>query len=103
MHKSWFLVPAVASAAVLFMASASAPQGAAPGNSYWTKLAPHVGKSFYLTPEWNVATEKARTSAVPDGGLEFKLAALGDDFACFENHDQRVCVPLAALRVVLRK
>jgi hypothetical protein len=50
-----------------------------------------------------VATEKKRTSAVPEGAREFQLAAVGQDYVTFDSASDRVCVPLVALRAVFAK
>lgn len=50
-----------------------------------------------------MATERTKTTVVPAGEGKFELAGVGEDFAWFENKSDRVCVPLATLRVVLGK
>jgi hypothetical protein len=74
-------------------------------NAYADWLVPYIGKDFYVSADWTVATEKKRTSSVPVDSVagEFTLAAVGQDFVYFENRSDRVCVPLAALRAVLSK
>lgn len=105
MHKSWFVAVAVAATATLFMAP-STPQNPVPqrmANAYADWLVPYIGKAFYLSADWTVATEKTRTFAVPVGATEFTLAAIGQDFVYFEGKEDRVCVPLVTLRAVLKK
>jgi hypothetical protein len=101
------LLPVAAAAAVaLFAASAPTPERSAPvpaTDAYAACLAPYVGKAFFLSADWTVATEKTRTLVVPDGQGEFTLAAVGADFACFEGRTERACVPLATLRAILGK
>lgn len=70
-------------------------------HSEW--LSPHVGKEFFVSENLTVATERARTTALPSGAVAFPLAGVGTDFAWFENKTDRVSVPLASLRVALRK
>ena len=106
MRKSPFVALAVAVAAALLMAPSAPQQGPVPQRNaiaYGDWLVPYIGKPFYVSPDWTVATEKARTSAVPDGAAEFTLASVAQDFVYFESKTERVCVPLAALRAVLRK
>ena len=106
MRTSWLVGAAVAATAGLFMAPANRPQGPVPGriaNTYADWLVAYIGKDFYLSPDWTVATEKRRTSAVPEGAREFKLAGVGPDFVYFDGASDRVCVPLVALRAVLNK
>jgi hypothetical protein len=107
MYKSWLVTIAVATTAALFMAPSTPPQRPVPqrmANAYADWLVPYIGKDFYLSADWTVATEKKRTSSVPvDAAGEFTLAAVGQDFVYFESRSDRVCVSLVALRAVLDK
>src|SRR5688572_7177380 len=106
MHKSWFATVAVAATAALFMAPSTPPQNPVPQrgvNAYADWLVPYIGKPFYLSPDWTVATEKTRTFAVPDGAAEFTLAGVAQDFVYFDSKSDRVCVPLVSLRTVLKE
>ncbi len=106
MHRSWWMVAAVAVAAASFLASSPPPQQAAPQRlavAHGDWLLPFVGKEFYLSADATVATEKARTASVPAGAQDFTLTAVGHDFACFESRQERLCIPLGVLRVILRK
>lgn len=106
MHKSWLAAVAVAATAALFTAPSPSPQRPGPhrlGHAYADWLVSYVGKDFYLSADWTVATAKRRTSAVPEGAKEFTLAAVGQDFVYFESATDRVCVPVVALRAVLDK
>lgn len=106
MQHSWLVTAAVASATAFFLAAPTAPQGSAPQRmnvAYGEWWVPYIGKAFYLSADWTVATEKTRTSAVPVGAVEFSLAAVGLDFAIFDSKSDRVCVPLTSLRAVLKK
>ena len=92
-------------AALSSAASWATPRGAAvtaPG-PYAEWLSPHVGKEFFVSENLTVATERARTTALPSGAVGFTLAGVGTDFVWFENKTDRVGVPLASLRVALRK
>ncbi len=106
MHKSWSGAVAVAATAALFMALSTPPQRPGPqrmANVYADWLVSYIGKDFYLSADWTVATEKKRTSAVPEGAREFKLAAVCQDFVYFESAADRACVPVVVLRTVLDK
>lgn len=106
MSRSWFLAVPVAAITALLMAFSSAPnnlRAPAKANTYADWLVLHVGRPFYLSTDWTVATERTQTTAVPEGHGKFTLTGVGEDFAWFENKSDRVCVPLAALRVVLGK
>ena len=106
MHKSWLGAVAIAATATLFMAPSTAPQRPGPqrmATSYADWLVAYIGKDFYLSADWSVATEKKRTSNVPEGAREFKLAGIGQDFVYFESASDRVCVPVVVIRVVLDK
>jgi hypothetical protein len=106
MRKSRFVAVAVAITAALFMAPSPPQQGPVPQrmpNAYADWLVPYIGKAFYLSPDWTVATEKTRTFAVPEGAREFTLAGVAQDFVYFEGTSDRVCVPLVVLRAVLKK
>ncbi len=106
MNKSWFVTIAFAATVALLLAPSPSSQRPVPqrmANAYADWLVPYVGKDFYLSADWTVATEKDRTSAVPDGAREFKLAGVGQDFVYFESTSECVCVPLVVLRAVLDK
>jgi hypothetical protein len=106
MKKSWLVAVAVAGPVALLLAPATSPQRPAPQrmvNAYADWLVPYVGRDFYLSEGWTVATEKRRTSVVPEGAREFKLSGVGQDFVWFESASERVCVPVGVLRSVLDK
>lgn len=66
-------------------------------------LSPHVRKEFFVSENLTVATERTRTTAAPSGAAALPLAGMGTDFAWFEIKTERVSVPLASLRVALRR
>lgn len=105
MNKPILAAAAVVLAAASFLSASSAVQDPAPGLTniaYSESLLPHIGKSFYLSPDWTVATEKARTVAAPDGARVFKLVGVARDFAWFHDERVQISTPLTTLRVVTR-
>jgi hypothetical protein len=104
MRKIPLLVLAVTAAVLVAAAAAPAPQGPQRmAIAYGDWLAPYVGKSFYLSADHTIATEKARTATVPQGAKECTLAGVGQDFVWFESRTERFCVPIVTLRAVLNK
>lgn len=106
MHKTWFPTVAVAATAALLVSLTTPEQAPAQkrlAEAYADWLTPYIGKAFYLSPDATMATEKARTNAVPDGAEEVTLAGVGQDFAWFEGTSGHVCVPLVALRTAFKK
>lgn len=104
-HNSWLCIAALATAA-LFMAPSPATQHKAPHRlavTYADWLTPYIGKDFYLNADFALAVEKRHVTVAPNGAREFKLTAVGQDFVCFENPEDRVCVPITALRSFLSK
>ena len=86
------IVIAAAAACVLCVAASFAPQQPQqPRTAYGDWLAGHIGKSFDLLAE--------RTLAVSNMNGALKLAVVGADFVAFDGPNERVCVPLAILRV----
>jgi hypothetical protein len=106
MNRSSFAILSIVASTSLLMATSLLPKGLPTppkANSYADWLVLHVGRHFYLSADWTVAIERTKTTAVPAGEGKFELTGVGEDFAWFENKSDRVCVPLAALRVVLGK
>ena len=106
MQISSLVVVAVSATAALSFAPSWATQSGAAVTAhgpYAEWLSPHVGKEFFVSENLTIATERARTTSVPSGAVAFTLAGVGTDFVWFENKTDRVSVPLASLRVVLRK
>lgn len=106
MQTSSLVAVVVSATAALSLAPSWATQRAASVTAhvpYAEWLSPHVGKEFFVSENLTVATERARTTAVPSGAVAFTLAGVGTDFVWFENKTDRVSVPLASLRVALRK
>lgn len=63
MNKSWLVTVAVVATAALFMASSTPPQHPVPqrlANTYADWWVPYIGKHFYLSADWTVATAKKR-------------------------------------------
>ncbi len=106
MQSSCSVAVVCSATAVLSLAPSFAtqrPASIAADGRYSEWLSPHVGKEFFVSTELSVATEKARTAAVPAGAIAFTLVDVGQDYVWFENKTDRVSVPLAALRVSLRR
>lgn len=106
MESSCSVVGCFRLAVVLSLAPGRATRHRASHVAPWTNaewLSPHVGKEFFVSENLTVATERARTTAVPSGAVAFTLAGVGTEFDWFENKTDRVSVPLASLRVALRR
>jgi hypothetical protein len=90
-------VTAVATGAVFLAASfpKQDPVRQRQGTVYADYLVAYIGKAFDLQDNRAVAVEGATG--------EFKLTMVGQDFVWLESATDRVCIPLAVLRVVLRK
>ena len=106
MQTSSSVALVISAAAVLSLAPLFAmqrPAAVAVHGLYSEWLSPHVGKEFFVSTDLSVATERARTTEVPAGAIACKLVDVGQDYVWFENKTDRVSVPLAALRVALRR
>jgi hypothetical protein len=92
-------------AALSSAASWATPRGAAataPG-PYAKRLSTHIGKQSFVSENLTVANDRTQSTAEPSGAVAFPLAGVATGFVWFENKTDRVGVPLASLRVALRK
>lgn len=80
MQTSSLVAVAVSATAALSLAPSWATQRAAAVAAHGTYaewLSPHVGEEFFVSENLTVATERARTTAVPSGAVAFTLAGVG--------------------------